>query len=128
MVGKIKFYLQEKRYGFIVCSDGKDVFFGEDQLGSGFPVEKDLTVEFEVQTDPTNWKSYAQNIRCLSASEASAADLGVLARFEGKVLFYHPRKFGRIEYSDEFSNLRTIFFHLNDVEPAEDGLQYEPVA
>jgi len=118
MVGKIKFYLAEKRYGFITCSDGQDVFFGEDQLCSGFAVEKDLPVEFEVTTDPTSWKSYAQNIRCLSASEASAADFGVLRRFEGKVLFYHPRKFGHIEFYDEFSNLRSIFFHLSDVQPA----------
>src|SRR5882762_10461015 len=126
MVGKIKFYLPEKRYGFIVTSDGTDIFFGEDQLTSGFAVDRDVPVEFEVQTDPTSWKSFAQNVRCLNASEVSTSDFGVLSRFEGTVLFYHPRKFGRIEFYDEFTNLRSIFFHLSDVEPADDGVQYEP--
>src|SRR6266446_3150305 len=74
MVGKIKFYSPEKRYGFIRGADGVDIFFGEDQLTSGFEVEKDLPVEFVIKVDPTNWKQYVENVRCLNASEARTAD------------------------------------------------------
>jgi hypothetical protein len=45
---------------------------------------------------------------------------------QGRVRFFTPKKWGLIDYSlnDE---VRTIFFHISEIQLAEDGFQYEPV-
>ncbi|MDB2075337.1 cold shock domain-containing protein [Clostridium paraputrificum] len=52
ITGTVKWYNQEKGYGFISCNDGKDVFVHHSQIKEKGP-EKDLhegeSVSFDIQ-------------------------------------------------------------------------------
>jgi len=52
MQGKVKWFNDAKGYGFITCSDGKDVFVHHTAIqGEGFKTLKEgIEVEFEVIT------------------------------------------------------------------------------
>ena len=46
---------------------------------------------------------------------------------QGRVRFFTPKKWGFISYSLN-GDVREIFFHISQIQVAEDGVKYEPVA
>ena len=57
--GKVKWFSEEKGYGFISRDDGEDVFFHYSSLQvSGFKtIEDDREVKFEVEVGPKGLKA-----------------------------------------------------------------------
>jgi len=49
MNGKVKFYNETKRFGFIEVEDGKDIFVHVSGLVDTGTLEKDDNVEFDVE-------------------------------------------------------------------------------
>lgn len=49
MKGKIKFYNNNKNYGFIAGDDGNDYFFHHSEVNEGVALDKDVEVEFETK-------------------------------------------------------------------------------
>jgi cold shock protein len=47
--GKIKWYNEKKRFGFITTDEGQDVFLHASDIPDGCKFEKDDRVEFEVE-------------------------------------------------------------------------------
>ena len=67
--GTVKFFSDEKGYGFIAPDEGEaDVFVHKTALQeSGMQsLDKDATVEYELVTDRKNGKLKAENIEVLS--------------------------------------------------------------
>ena len=48
MKGKVKFFNQEKGFGFITADDGKEVFVHESGIEKG-PIDENDEVSFEVE-------------------------------------------------------------------------------
>jgi len=46
---------------------------------------------------------------------------------QGRVRFFTTNKWGFIEYSLK-DETKKIFFHISEIKPAEDGVQYEPIS
>ena len=57
--GKIKWYSEEKRYGFIETEEGNDVFFHKSnvEFEGHFGLRKADRVSFEVQSTPRGQKA-----------------------------------------------------------------------
>lgn len=49
MKGKVKFFNNEKRFGFITGDDGKDYFMHKSSLENDLIVDEDDLVEFSVE-------------------------------------------------------------------------------
>ncbi len=49
MKGKVKFFNQEKEFGFIIGDDGKDYFVHKTGLQEGVTINEDDLVEFSVE-------------------------------------------------------------------------------
>jgi len=49
MKGKVKFFNQEKEFGFIIGDDGKDYFFHKSGLEDGVSINEDDAVEFSTE-------------------------------------------------------------------------------
>lgn len=74
--GKVKWFSDEKGYGFIEQDDGDDVFVHYSAIvGSGFKsLNEGDTVEFEIIQDPKGPK--AQNVERVEGSGGGAAPQG----------------------------------------------------
>lgn len=48
MKGKVKFFNQKKRYGFIAGDDGTDYFVHVSDLSEGVELDENVAVEFDV--------------------------------------------------------------------------------
>jgi CspA family cold shock protein len=48
MKGKVKFFNQKKRYGFIAGDDGTDYFVHVSDLSEGVELDENVEVEFDV--------------------------------------------------------------------------------
>ena len=72
MKGKVKFYNQQKRFGFITGEDGKDYFFHESGIESGNNVRDEDSVSFEVVEGDRGPK--AEHVKLLSGDEAPAEE------------------------------------------------------
>ena len=62
--GKVKWFSRERRYGFIIQEDGKEIFFHQNEVVNRMVLEKDQEVEFEVARGPKG--PYAVNVRPVS--------------------------------------------------------------
>ena len=49
MKGKVKFFNQEKEFGFIIGDDGKDYFVHKSGLEEGVMIDEDDSVEFSTE-------------------------------------------------------------------------------
>ncbi len=49
MKGKVKFFNQEKEFGFIIGDDGKDYFVHKSGLEDGVSINEDDAVEFSTE-------------------------------------------------------------------------------
>lgn len=57
MVGKVKWFNIGKRFGFIVGSDGKDIFVHQSDIESGFELQEGDQVEYEIGQAPKGVKA-----------------------------------------------------------------------
>jgi len=126
MIGKIKFYLVDKAYGFIVGEDGTDLFFHRNDLSgitTAFNIHKDMPVVFDVREK--DGKTFAVHVR---RSNEFAEEAYFINRFQGRVTSWRGAGRGMcgfIGYLD-VGKKKSIFFHISDVNAAQDGVQYEP--
>jgi len=124
MIGKIKFYLVDKGYGFIVGEDGDDVFFHRNDLNeisTAFNIQKDMPVVFNVREK--DGKRCAVHVR---SSNEFAEEAYFINRFQGRVTSWRGAGgCGFIGYLD-VGQKKSIFFHISDLNAAEDGIKYEP--
>lgn len=49
MNGTVKFFNEEKGFGFVTADDGKEYFFHKSALGEGTQINKDDAVTFDVE-------------------------------------------------------------------------------
>lgn len=61
--GIVKWFSPERRYGFIVQENGKDIFFHQNDVVDRVVLEKGEEVEFEVERGPKG--PYAVRVRPL---------------------------------------------------------------
>ena len=61
MTGKVKFYNEQKGYGFITKEDGKDIFFHINHVRENKILQVDQIVIFDV-IDGFNGKDMATNV------------------------------------------------------------------
>ncbi len=47
MKGKVKWFNPLKVFGFIVCEDGKDIFFHQNDIAEGTALNEEDPVEYE---------------------------------------------------------------------------------
>ena len=126
MIGKIKFYLVDKGYGFIVGEDGDDVFFHRNDLNessTAFNIQKDMPVVFDVREKDS--KRCAVHVR---RSNEFAEEAYFINRFQGRVTSWRGAGGGMcgfIGYLD-VGQKKSIFFHISDLNAAQDGIKYEP--
>src|SRR6267378_3679612 len=126
MIGKIKFYLVDKAYGFIICEDGTDVFFHRNDLSgitTAFDIHKDMPVAFDVREK--DGKRCAVHVR---RSNESAEQAYFINRFQGRVTQWRGAGRGMcgfIGYLD-VGQKKSVFFHISDWNAADNGIQYEP--
>jgi len=57
MKGTVKFFSNEKEYGFITGEDGKDYFVHKSDLGEGMNLDKDDSVTFETEKSDRGMKA-----------------------------------------------------------------------
>ena len=65
MKGTVKFFKEDKQFGFIVGEDGKDYFVHMSGLTEGTVITKDDSVEFDVEQGDRGMK--AVNVRLAEA-------------------------------------------------------------
>jgi cold shock CspA family protein len=68
-IGRCKFFVEAKGYGFVRRTDGTDLFFHVSQTGGLYPNLGDR-LSFEVGENPRTGKSEAKNVSILDG-EAS---------------------------------------------------------
>ena len=68
MQGTVKFFREEKGYGFIQCDGGGDIFVHINQVEGGMPLEAGQVVEFEEGTNRRSGKSEAKQVKVVGAS------------------------------------------------------------
>lgn len=67
MIGEIKIYIPERKFGFIKCDD-KEIFFHKKYLVDNYEPQNNDFVEFDV--GESNRGSYAYNVRlCKKVSQ-----------------------------------------------------------
>jgi CspA family cold shock protein len=59
--GKVKRFNRERRYGFIIQEDGREIFFHQNDVVNKMVLEEGQEVEFEVARGPKG--PYAINVR-----------------------------------------------------------------
>ena len=125
-VGRVKFYLPAKCFGFITREDGTDIFFGEGSLTNFFgDVVEGEPVEFDVVE--RKGKIIAVEIHSINDSH-QAEQVRSMGRLQGRVRFWNgERMWGRIIYNTGTNFDKSIFFHISDVLLHEDGVQYQPI-
>lgn len=57
MKGTIKFFNSEKKFGFILGEDGKEVFVHQSEMAEGLTVREGDSVEYEVETGEKGLKA-----------------------------------------------------------------------
>ena len=72
MEGTVKFYNQEKSFGFITGDDGKDYFFHQSGIEPDNTVREGNKVSFEVVEGDKGPK--AEHVALLNAGEAEESD------------------------------------------------------
>jgi cold shock CspA family protein len=110
----------EKAFGFITAEDGTDIFFHRNDLSgvvAASDIQRDIPVVFDVREK--DGKRYAVHVH---ASNGATEEAYLINRFQGRVSCFKETKYGFISYLDG----RRIFFHIADVNAAEDGIQHEP--
>ncbi|MBU0957289.1 MAG: cold shock domain-containing protein [Nanoarchaeota archaeon] len=68
MKGIVKFFSQEKEFGFIAADDGKEVFVHKSALDDGVTIDKDDKVTFDVEEGDRGPK--AVNVKKEGSAEA----------------------------------------------------------
>jgi CspA family cold shock protein len=59
--GKVKWFNRERRYGFIIQEDGREIFFHQNDVVNKMVLEEGQEVEFNVARGPKG--PYAINVR-----------------------------------------------------------------
>jgi cold shock CspA family protein len=123
-IGRVKFYLVDKGFGFITAEDGTEMFFHRNDLSGitkAFDIKEDMPVVFDVG------EKYGR--RCavhVRRSNEFAEEAYFINRFQGRVTSWRQAGgCGFIGYLD-VGQKKSIFFHISGVNAAEDGVQYEP--
>ncbi|HEU0046331.1 MAG TPA: cold shock domain-containing protein [Nitrososphaera sp.] len=111
-VGRVKFFQPEKFWGVITTSDLRDLFFHGSECQQGEPVRN-------------QWVTFIESTKYGKPRAISVVPIdcplefqcrGIVARFDS------DRNFGFIKHEKG-----EIFFHINDVLLAVDGVEYFPV-
>lgn len=50
--GKVKWFNKERRFGFIIQKNGKDIFFHQNDVAEKLALREGQEVEFEVEWSP----------------------------------------------------------------------------
>jgi len=122
MMGRCRVYFDDRQFGFLEYSTNGEIF--DESIffsGDACSVRSGDFVEFDVGRD-FEGRPKAFNIQRISRDVAPT-----IARvLQGRVRFYRPEDcWGLINVSTENENKR-LFFHGSEVQPASDGLWYEP--
>ncbi len=62
-IGKVKFYNEDKGFGFIAREGERDMFFGSSDISNGEHIVDGIEVEFEIDTNRKGEK--AINVRTI---------------------------------------------------------------
>ncbi|MBT4539475.1 cold shock domain-containing protein [Candidatus Woesearchaeota archaeon] len=72
MQGKVKFYNEQKGFGFVTAEDGKDYFVHQSALGAGVRLRENDVVTFDVEQGDRGLK--AVNVSLGGEEAAPAAE------------------------------------------------------
>ena len=125
MQGRVRCFYEEREFGFIEYNEkgagpgifDRSVFFSLAGVLESTPLRSGDYVDFEIETDQEN-RLRATNVQLTTDTTCQLAQT---RRGEIKKI-PSGKDFGFISYKQQF-----LFFHFSEVQPADDGLLYQPV-